>query len=166
MVVEYARMNGLGCVIVHNESVIETLPGNPILAFTVHEDHSYFYKTNHVRQALMRRRTGEATRLKKTQRATSTPLTSEWKPWANVIEDGHFFVDENDLATVRAWFLNQKRHPKVMMKDELRPRGLIYNLTKRADDQVGSCVIHSLPENSGSIAEWLKRLDIGLDYRG
>ncbi len=166
MVLEYARMNGLGCCILHNEQVVDTLPGNPILAFTVHEGHSYFYKTTRIRQALMARRTGEITHLKKAQRSASTPITSEWKPWADEIEAGHFFVDENDMATVRAWFLDRKKHPKVMMKDELRPRGLLYNLTKRVDGQVGTCVIHSIPENAGEIIEWLKRLDIGLEYRG
>ncbi len=166
MVLEYCRMNGLGCVIVHNEQVLETLPGFPILAFTVHEGHSYFYKSTRVRQALMARRTGEVTRLKKTQRASSTPITSEWKPWANELEAGHFFVDENDLDTVRAWFLDQGKHPKVMMKDKLQARGLLYNLTKRGEGKVGTCVVHSLPENSGLISDWLKRLDIGLEYRG
>ena len=77
MVLEYCRMNDLGCVIVHNEAVIETLPGKNPLAFTVHEGHSYFYKTPRVRLALMRRRTGEATKLKKAQRAATTPLASE-----------------------------------------------------------------------------------------
>ena len=154
MILEYARMNGLGCCILHNEQVIETLPGNPILAFTVHEGHSYFYKTTRVRQALMARRTGEITHLKKAQRCASTPITSEWKPWNEEIEAGHFFVDENDMSTVRAWFLDRKKHPKVMMKDELRPRGLLYTLSKRGDGQVGTCVIHSLPENAGPIMEW------------
>ncbi len=96
VVLEYCRMNDLGCVIVHNEAVIETL------AFPVHEGHSYFYKTPRVRLALMRRRTGETKKLKKAQRAATTPLTSEWKPWASVIEDGHFFVPEDELSTVRA----------------------------------------------------------------
>ena len=159
-------MNGLGCCIVHNEQVLETLPGFPILAFTVHEGHSYFYKSTRVRQALMARRTGEVTRLKKTQRASSTPITSEWKPWENELEAGHFFVDENDLDSVRAWFLDQGKHPKVMMKDKLQARGLLYNMTKRGEGKVGTCVVHSLPENSGLISDWLQRLDVGLEYRG
>ena len=166
MVLEYCRMNDLGCVVVHNEAVIETLPGSPILAFTVHEGHSYFYKAPRVRLALMRRRTGEVTKLKKAQRSATTPLTTEWKPWADEIEDGHFFVQEEELPTVRAWFLAQKKHPKVMMKDELRPRGLLYNLTKRGDGQVGTCFVHSLPENSEQIKDWLGQLNIGLEYRG
>jgi hypothetical protein len=118
-------------------------PGHPILAFTVHEEHSYFYKTPRIRLALMRRRTGEVTRLKKAQRSATTPLTTEWKPWADEIEDGHFFVQEEELPTVRAWFFSQKKHPKVMMKDELRPRGLLYNLTKRGAGQVGT--FHTQP---------------------
>ena len=52
------------------------------------------------------------------------------------------------------------------MKDELRPRGLLYNLTKRGDGQVGTCFIHSLPENSEQIKDWLGQLNIGLEYRG
>jgi len=42
MVLEYCRMHCLGWAIVHNEAVIETLPGRPVLAFTVHAGHSYF----------------------------------------------------------------------------------------------------------------------------
>ena len=132
----------------------------------MHEGHVYFYKSTRVRQALMARRTGAVTRLKKTQATTRTPIAADWKPWANKLEEGHFYVDENDLDTVRAWFLNQKKHPKVMMKDETRARGLIYTMTKRGEGQVGTCVVHSLPENSGLISDWLKRLDIGLEYRG
>ena len=42
MVIEYCRMNNYGCAVVHNEAVIETLAGRPVLAFTVHAAHSYF----------------------------------------------------------------------------------------------------------------------------
>jgi hypothetical protein len=44
MVLEFCRNNDYGCVLVHNESIITTLPGAPILAFTCHEDHCFFYK--------------------------------------------------------------------------------------------------------------------------
>ncbi len=98
MIIAYTQMHGLGCCIVHNEQVLETRAGNPILAFTMHEGHLYFYKSPRVRQALMARRTGAVTRLKKTQGATRTPIAADWKPWANELEAGHFYVDENDLA--------------------------------------------------------------------
>ena len=39
MILEYCRKQGYGCVVIHNEEVIENLPGgNPILAFAVHEE--------------------------------------------------------------------------------------------------------------------------------
>jgi hypothetical protein len=45
--------------------VIETLAGKPVLAWTVHESHCWFYSTPQVRRALQQRRLGEATKLKK-----------------------------------------------------------------------------------------------------
>jgi hypothetical protein len=45
VILEFCRQHGLGAAIVHNERVIETLPGKPILAWTVHEGHCYFYST-------------------------------------------------------------------------------------------------------------------------
>ena len=57
MVLEYCRYYGLGCVIIHNEEVIENLPGQePFLVFAVHEDHAYFYKGTAVRRALAKRK--------------------------------------------------------------------------------------------------------------
>jgi hypothetical protein len=50
---------------VHNERMIETLVGKPVLAWTVHEGHSWFYAAPQVRRALQQRRIGEATKLKK-----------------------------------------------------------------------------------------------------
>ncbi len=52
MVMEYCRMHALGCAIVHNESVLENLPGKPCLAFAVHAGHSYFYSTQQIARTL------------------------------------------------------------------------------------------------------------------
>jgi hypothetical protein len=35
VIIEFCRQHGLGAAVVHNERVIETLPGRPILAWTV-----------------------------------------------------------------------------------------------------------------------------------
>jgi hypothetical protein len=42
------KNHSYGCVLVHNEEVITTIVGAPILAFTAHEDHCYFYKESSV----------------------------------------------------------------------------------------------------------------------
>ena len=45
-------MRSYGCAIVHNEAVIETLAGRPVLAFVVHAGHSYFYSNQVVAKML------------------------------------------------------------------------------------------------------------------
>ncbi len=165
MVLEYCRMHALGAAVVHNEAVVETLPGIPCLAFVVHENHTYFYKKSQVIKMLQQRRT-TVVRLKKEQRQTTTPIASEWKPWQRVLQPGHYTVSEEQLPLERAWFLEQGRHPKVLLKSVTEVRSLIYNCTKRADACVGAVTLHSLPDNSQMVAEWVKRLDCGLEYRG
>ncbi len=105
MVLEYCRMHCLGCAIVHNEAVIETLPGRPVLAFTVHAGHSYFYGNQNVAKMLQRRRTTAVVRLKKEQRATTTPVAAEWNPWLRKLEPGNYAVAKEDRPRGRAWFL-------------------------------------------------------------
>ncbi len=56
MVLEFCRMYQLGAAVVHNEAVIETLPGRPCLAFVVHANHTYFYKKAQVARMLQQRR--------------------------------------------------------------------------------------------------------------
>ena len=53
MVLEYARMHDLGAAVIHNEQVIESIPGKrPVLAFAVHESHCYFYNKISICNAL------------------------------------------------------------------------------------------------------------------
>ena len=74
MVFEYCRALGLACVAVHHDSVIETLPGNkPIVAFTIHGSHCYFYKDRKARQMLLKREITKAPRLQKQARQSKTP---------------------------------------------------------------------------------------------
>ena len=164
MIMEFCKKESYGCVVVWNEEVIETLTGHPILAFTVHEDHVFFYRDSAVRRALAKRR-GLTTRLQRAvARQMQTPPASEWKPWAQDIAPEHFWVHDDDISAVRRWFLEQRRSPKVIMKDETRVRTLIYNLRKR--EGFGTCYVHSLPEKSGEMQKWIDRLQIDLQYHG
>ncbi len=66
---------------------------------------------------------------------------------------------------MRAWFLEHRSCPKVIKKDEVLIRTLIYNLRK--NEGGGVCHVHALPERSNDIEKWLERLQItGLQYRG
>ena len=49
VILQLCREHGLGAAVVHNERFIETLPGKPVLAWTVHEGHLYMYSTPQVR---------------------------------------------------------------------------------------------------------------------
>ncbi len=166
MVLEYCRMHGLGCAIVHNEAVLETLPGKPVLAFTVHGGHSYFYGNQHVAKLLQKRRTTAVIRLKKEQRASTTPIAAEWLQWGRKLVPGHYSFPEDSMAQERAWFLQQGKHPKVLLKSETCPRALLYNCTARLKEEPGVVHLHALPEHWETIAAWVVRLDCGLDYRG
>jgi hypothetical protein len=162
MVLEFCKNNAYGCVIVHNEEVIESLAGNPVLAFAVHEDHAYFYADRAARSALAKRSVSATVRLRKAQKTqTQTPPASEWKPWSSSVEPGHFWCMEDEIGGVRAWFLENGMNPKVVMRDETRLRNLIHNVRKK-----GACIVHSLPEYAQDLDQWLQRLDIGMTYRG
>ena len=57
MVLAYARMHDLGAAVIHNEQVIETIPGKrPVLAFAVYENHCYFYNDRSICNALANRK--------------------------------------------------------------------------------------------------------------
>ena len=51
VILEFCKQHGLGAAIVHNERVIETIAGSPVLAWTVHEAHCWFYSAPQVRRA-------------------------------------------------------------------------------------------------------------------
>lgn len=160
MIMEFCKKRGFGCVVVHCEEVIETLQGSPILAFTIHEDHAYFYKDLAVRKALARRNGEMTARMRKVQKQSQTPPAAEWEEFNGEIRPGHFWVFEDSIASVRASLLQQGRNPKVVMKDEIRIRTLICKLRNE------TCQIHSLPEHRGDLEAWLKRLDVGITYKG
>ncbi len=133
MVMEYCRRQGCGCVVIHNEEVIENLPGaDPVLAFAVHEDHVYFYKAVAITRALAKRKgPGEAPRLRKAQKQSQTPPASEWERWkclhadepeddAFCVRPGHCWAFEDEMGSIRAWFLQHRKSPKLLMKRSAR----------------------------------------------
>jgi hypothetical protein len=161
---EFCKQHGYGAAVVHTERVLETLVGKPVLAWTVNEGHCYFYATPQVRCALQQRRVGAVTKMRKVQKATTTPLASTWLPWAQKLEEGHYRVSEEELPEVRKRFLEQRRKPQVLMKDSSRPRALLYRLTQARDGRTGSVHVHGMPQHWEETQAWLERL--GLDYRG
>ena len=162
MILEYCKQQRLGCCVVHNEKVIENLPGQPVLAFTVHANHCYFYSGNGARRALAKRtEAGGAVRLKKAQRAVQTPPALEWQSWDGELKPGHFFVLDEEIESTRAQLLQQGYNPKVLLKDSSRIRTLVCRLGKEA------CFIHALPEDWPLIANWLAKLNLpNVQYRG
>ena len=164
VVLQFCRSQGLGAAVVHNEAVVETLPGKPTLAFTVHEGHAFFYNSPHVRRSLQKRRPGGVAKMKKLQAATTTPPLSEWQEWSGEVAAGHLWALEDDLPSIRAQLLRGGRNCKVLMRDSMHPRGLLYNLTKRLDGEQGVLHVHGLPEKWQEIQEWAERL--GFEYRG
>ena len=160
MVLEFCKKQGYGCVVLHNEEVIETHAWTPALAFTVHEDHCWFYADASVRRALSKRNPNTA-QLRKATRPSQTLPASEWKMFEQQTVPGHFWVRDDDITQVRAWMLQNGTNPKVILKDETMIRTLIVNLKGES-----SCHIHSLPETSGDLQKWLANLQIGLEYHG
>ena len=104
MVLEFCKKQGYGCVVLHNEEVIDTHAGAPVLAFTVHEDHCWFYQDASVRRSLARRNPNTV-QMRKAQRPSQTPPASEWKLFEHEIVPGHFWVPDDSISQVRAWML-------------------------------------------------------------
>ena len=161
MILEYCKAEHYGCCVVHNEQVIENLPGHPVLAFTVHEDHCYFYSGAAARTALSKRRVEATIRLRKAQRPVQTPPAAEWEPWKGELRPGHFRVEEETISTVRGELMEKGVFPKVLMKDAGRIRALVCRLGKE------TCTIHALPEDWGHVAHWVHKLNLpNVHYRG
>jgi hypothetical protein len=58
---------------------------------------------------------GRGIKLKKEHMANATtPAASEWKHFAHQIEPGHFYTTEDEIANVRAWFLESRRCPRIL----------------------------------------------------
>ena len=173
MVIEFCKQRNMGACIMHNGNVLESLAGqNPIVA-ALHENHLYFYKAMKTRNKLMTWKTqdekykhGRGIKLKRDHMPNATtPAASEWRPFAHKIEPGHFYTTEEDIATVRAWFLESRRCPRIALKDMNAIRSLTYNCTK-IDTVKGSMTIHAMLQYHREIMEWLKFLPVKVKYTG
>jgi hypothetical protein len=88
VILDFCGRHGLGAAVVHNERVIETLVGKPVLAWTVHEGHSWFYATPQVRRALQQRRIGAAMKLTKNSGQQRRPSRASGCPGRMSCERG------------------------------------------------------------------------------
>lgn len=172
MVLEFARAQGLGACILHEDRVVSTLPGPLPLVCAVHENHCYFYECKKARRALMRR--AEARPSEKLRReaksSSKTPPFAEWLPWQGEFTPGHYWAPEEDMDAVRAQFLATGRHPRLVLKDEASARSLVYTCSRRDAGLKGAITVHSVPERAQEIQAWLERLggmtNSELPYRG
>ena len=78
---------------------------------------------------------------------------------------GHVWVQDNQIDYLRQQFLREIKHPKVVLKDESTTKALHYIFTK-ADEQKGTCVIHSMPQDADSMILWMQNLNIGMVNQG
>ena len=73
---QYARALGLGACCLHNDSVVEMLPGKKPLTFSVLGSHAYFY-TGRVARALASRKPHDYEKLRRDVQNTTTPDAAE-----------------------------------------------------------------------------------------
>jgi hypothetical protein len=135
------------------------------VAFVVHEAHVYFYRSHRVCRALSVRREVPYDKLRREPGSSDTPPADTWKPWEYTLAPGHFHVPEDDLPAVRAWFLKSGRSPKCILKDQMRLKSLVYNLSRK-DPARGTVVVHGLPPEAAEIQAWLAQLNLGMEYKG
>ena len=81
------------------------------MAFTVHEDHCWFYQDASVRRTLSKRNANTA-QLRKSTRPSQTLPASEWKVFEDDIVPGHFWSPEDSISEVRARMLQNGVSPK------------------------------------------------------
>ena len=134
--------------------------GELVLAWTVHEGHTYLYSSSQVRRSLLRKRPGGVMKLKKAQAATTTPPVPEWKEWTGEIVAGHYVAPEEDSPTLRAWFLSFGKKSKVLLKGECRLRALLYHMIPRLGEAESLVHIYgSAYSASPAMALALRKLD-------
>ncbi len=170
MIFEYARRQELGACCLHNDRVIESLPGKRPLAFAILGSHAYFYDTPRVCRALAKRQPHDFERMKREVANHTTPAVSEWLPLpdlaAGLPPAGHYYVDEAEIDEVRGRFLKTGRHPKCVLKDAHSTKALRYTFVRGRDSHKGTLHVHTLPAHAAEIQDWLGALGLGLPYRG
>ena len=146
--------------------MLEQLAGPNALVAALHGSHLYFYK-GRVRKKLLGWNSKPATaKLRREHQASATtPPAHEWEPWAWHLAPGHFYAEEEELSSIRAWFLVGDRSPRVVLKDAGTVRTIIYACTAK-DQLKGNICIHAVPPEFEQIKSWLGELDLGLKYTG
>ena len=165
MVLEFARAQGLGACILHEDRVVSTLPGPDPLVCAVHENHCYFYGCKKARRALMKRQARPSEKVRRECKSSKTPPFAEWLPWLGEFAPGHYYAPEEDIDAVRAHFLATGRHPRVVLKDDTSARSLAYTCSRR-DGISGTITVHGVPQRAQEIQHWLERLGLDIPYRG
>ena len=89
----------------------------------------------------------------------------EWKPWNSQLIPGHYYASNEEMFTIRAWFLNGARSPPVVMKDAGTVKKLLYTCTAK-DGYKGNVCVHAAPPECDHIKDWLHELDLDLKYTG
>ena len=171
MAIEFARGRKLAASILHNGQVLESIPGeNPPLVAALHESHLYFYsgrakkklskwKSIQDKVATPTDQKDVVVKLRREHKSSATtPPANEWLPFKYKIEPGHYYASEEEMPAIRAWFLKDRRCPRVVLKDLASIGSLLYTCTKLDKGVKGSINIHSVGPYFKQIQEWLKFL--------
>ena len=166
MIFEYARRTGRGACMMHSDKTVETQPGKNAICFAIVENHAYFYIDARVRRHLAARKPAKDSieKIKRDVKESTTPPATEWMLWNGEARAGHFWVPEESIDEARSEFLAAHRHPKVILKDELRIKSLRYTFT-RAEKESGTCIVHAMPSDWYDMTRWLDKLGCGITYR-
>ena len=78
MIFEYARRQELGACCLHNDRVIESMPGKRPLTFAILGSRAYFYDTPRVCRAPAKRGPHDYERMKREVASHTIPDASEW----------------------------------------------------------------------------------------
>ena len=157
MVIEYAKGRGLGAAILHNGRALEQAVGPTPLVAALLGSHLYFYKSGRIRKKLLGWNTKPATTQKlrrEHKSSTTTPPAEEWKAWSWELTPGHYYASEEEMTSIRAWFLSGARSPRVVLKDAGVVRTLLYTCTAK-DGCKGSICVHAAPPEFQEIMQWL-----------
>ena len=84
MVIEYAKAHGHGACVLHEDRVVETLPGPNALVCAIHENHSSFYSCKRARKTLMQRQAQNVQKVKRQFESSKTPQFAEWVHWSGI----------------------------------------------------------------------------------
>ena len=92
------------------------------------------------------------------------PPFDEWQEWQGEFKPGHFAAD--DLMVVRRQFLQNRRNPKVSLRNLAEYSQITYRCCKKVDGTTGICTVRERPADSDEIIKWLANLPREIEYNG